>query len=377
MKFAMYCDRPARGGIGNYAREIAKRIPGIELGFIGHLGDKGFGVGNMTYPIREEGTKRLLHTEGVDYTALTDQEVLEADLHHGVDASLSWIVPKVNKSVITLHDIDDEYRIELTGIVNRPYLEPHLADYLKQATRIIVDSKYMEKRALGSGMPENKIRVVYCGADTEIFKPYDGSRGDLRGELEEKVSLLKQIRGKRIIINNSSEETRKNVPDVLKAFARIRRNVKDVALIRIGYPEVPQKDSNVNLQHILGIDRETLYINMKVDRETIAHLYNISDLMLFPTVREGFGLVFAEAMASECPIVAYQATTAPEVVGQGGLLVPLDSGPEGLAYACLKILEDDNLHKVLGKNGRKRVEENFTWEKAAEATMKVYNEVLE
>jgi len=378
----MYSDRPLRGGIGNYARKLHQNLEPlieIELGFYcQEITENTVKIGNNQYPVSSEGYIPLFRAEGRDYVALRENQISKADLHHGVDTSLSWLVPKVQKSVITLHDVTEDGRVELTGIIDRPFLSEIELEYLKKANRVILDSCDAKNRALKTGIPEDKMRVVYLGVDRSTFKPYKGDLGNLRAELEEEIPELEKAKGRKIITNVSSEEPRKNVPHVLKAFSLVKKSVPGVSLVRVGYQGVSQKPEITSLIRELGIENDVIYLN-DVSREQIAKLHNGSTTHVLPTIREGFCLAFAESIASGCPVVAYRTTTAPEVVGRGGILVDYNPSRgeniKGLADAMSNLLTNKKLHNEKVTAGLEHAKK-FTWENCAKDTLKVYKELL-
>ena len=97
-----------------------------------------------------------------------------------------------------------------------------------------------------------------------------------------------------------------------------------------------------------------------------------------PSRFEGFGLPAAEAMACGTPVVACKAGALPEVmgVGGGGLLVPHDN-PEAMARGIRELLDRPLKREALGRRGRIGVEAAFSWRRVAEATTRVYTDVLE
>lgn len=95
--------------------------------------------------------------------------------------------------------------------------------------------------------------------------------------------------------------------------------------------------------------------------------YSDAGIFVLPSLKEGFGQVLLEAIACGLPIISTNTSAIPEVVGDAGILVePRNS--QALVEAIINLIENEEL----GKNGRKRVEENFTWEKVAERVEEVY-----
>ena len=96
---------------------------------------------------------------------------------------------------------------------------------------------------------------------------------------------------------------------------------------------------------------------------------------MVPSVYEGFGLPVGEAMACGIPVIATTGGALPEVAGDAGLLVP-PKNPEALAKAITSLLDNPEYAAELGQKGYQRVQQLFTWEKAAEKTVTVYKEAI-
>lgn len=109
----------------------------------------------------------------------------------------------------------------------------------------------------------------------------------------------------------------------------------------------------------------------RVDDEDLIDLYRAADLFVFPSQKEGFGLVLVEAMACGLPVVASAAPPIPEVVGDAGVYFrPGD--PASLAAVLIGILRDREARQRLGSLGQRRVREHFLWSRIAERTLEIY-----
>jgi alpha-maltose-1-phosphate synthase len=119
------------------------------------------------------------------------------------------------------------------------------------------------------------------------------------------------------------------------------------------------------------------WINEMVPVPVVTQLYSHCAVFCCPSVYEPFGLINLEAMGCETPVVASAVGGILEVVedGQTGLLVP-PSQPEALAAALRRVLADPTLARALGRAGRKRVEEKFSWASVAERTEQVYADAI-
>ncbi|NEO76306.1 glycosyltransferase family 4 protein, partial [Moorena sp. SIO4G3] len=116
----------------------------------------------------------------------------------------------------------------------------------------------------------------------------------------------------------------------------------------------------------------------KVPHEEMITYYQEADLFVFPSVwQEPFGMPIVEAMAMELPVIATQGGAFPEIVEEEktGLLVERGDA-NALAEAILRLIMDENLSQEMGKSGRKRVEENFSWEQLSEILFAEYQRLL-
>jgi glycosyltransferase involved in cell wall biosynthesis len=113
----------------------------------------------------------------------------------------------------------------------------------------------------------------------------------------------------------------------------------------------------------------------ELSQAELVELYAASDVMVSPSSFEGFGLTFAEAMACGCPVVGVDATSVPEVVGDGGLLVERPD-PVLVARALAALLRDPEERAALSARARARALE-FSWERAARRTLEVYRRAAE
>lgn len=133
-------------------------------------------------------------------------------------------------------------------------------------------------------------------------------------------------------------------------------------------PIIERLDARVVIYYTSGL-RETLALVAhprlrplgQIPHEKMPEIYQQMDMLLFPTVREGFGLAAVEAMACGLPVVATDGSALPEVVthGQGGFLCPLGD-VDAFADAIQALAEDRVLRQQMGAFNRAEVEQRFT-----------------
>lgn len=267
------------------------------------------------------------------------------------------------KSVITIHD--------LNFLLYPHFLTPESASYygqIDQAVRncdhIIAVSKSTKRDVIRlTGAPENKITVVY-EAPSPVFRPLDDPAV---------AEQVKQHFGidKGFILFVSTIEPRKNVPALLMAFRQLLDDYRpDVHLVLAGekgwlFDDVFALVDKLNLH-------KRVYFLGRVTVDELLRLYNAAQMLVHPAFYEGFGLPTLEAMACGTPVVASNTSAIPEVVGDAAMLVdPTDV--DGMTVAMWRVLNEPGLRQNLVDKGLKRVR-NFSWEKAAIETLKIYRQ---
>jgi glycosyltransferase involved in cell wall biosynthesis len=110
-----------------------------------------------------------------------------------------------------------------------------------------------------------------------------------------------------------------------------------------------------------------------LDEDALIPLYNAADVLVHPSLYEGFGLPPLEAMACGTPIVSSNRSSLPEVVGDAGILVePTDV--RAIADAMERVLTDGVLRERMAARGLERAK-LFPWRKTAEETLRLYTEL--
>jgi glycosyltransferase involved in cell wall biosynthesis len=166
-----------------------------------------------------------------------------------------------------------------------------------------------------------------------------------------------------VILSVARQYRRKNTSALLRAMPAIRAAVPDARLRIVGGgPELPRLEEE---RLSLGLEGSVVLMGEVPDMATVRDEYRTADVFCLPSLQEGFGIAFLEAMASGLPIVAYRCGAVPEVVpdGEAGLLAPRDD-PEALANALIRLLSEEPLRHRMGEAGRRRAS-RYSWEEVA------------
>lgn len=237
---------------------------------------------------------------------------------------------------------------------------------VRQTEKVIVISKSTKKDLVEIlKVPGDKIAVTYLGASS-AFRVVEDQK-ELSG-IRTKYNLPRQF-----ILFIGVLEPRKNIPGLIKAFSRLKKDCYLSCKLVIGGGRSYGWKNKEIFQVIedLGLDKEIILTDFIPEKDLPA-LYNLADLFVLPSFYEGFGLPILEAQACGCPVITSNISSMPEVGGDAALFVDPDDIKE-LAEAMRKILTGDKLKAEMIKKGFENLK-RFSWEKAARETLKVFEE---
>lgn len=203
-------------------------------------------------------------------------------------------------------------------------------------------------------VPLEKQTVVYNGLDRSVFRPLAGVR-------RKKNSL--------IFVGN--------VEDGKKGFAYLLRAMKDVnpvASLTVVDGGSPHRNVTSQLIDSLGLGDRVRFTG-RIDTPDLVRLYNEAEIAIVPSVYEGFGFPAAEAMACGTPVIASDGGALPEVVEGAGVTVPARDH-DALAHAINNLIADRRSLARMSREGVRRVNERFNWDRAAERMVEVYEKLI-
>ena len=214
------------------------------------------------------------------------------------------------------------------------------------SAKVVVLSNHIKNKAIKYGAKNPVILPVY-GVDTNFFKP-------IKTNLKSKLGIKEKI-----IFSGGRISPEKGLDHLIKAFKIIKEKIPNIKLIITG-DECKTKTDLERLVKKLNLEKDVIFLNRFIDHKEMVEFYNICEVFVIPSIREGLGFTSAEALACEKPVVGSNVGGIPDIVKDGytGLLVK-PGNPEELANAIIKLLNNLKLCKKLGENGRKFVKENY------------------
>mgnify|MGYP001107467292 CR=1 FL=1 len=246
----------------------------------------------------------------------------------------------------------------------------------KAADLIVATSYAMKDELIKLDFPKEKIQVCYNGVDPQKYNPETVNAEqvkklrDFYGIKDDELMIL--FLGRLVGV--------KGVDKLIMAMPHILQKIPRAKLVIVGLGDL--QDYLVNLVKTMKLhDYVKFRFEFIQEEERIIH-YAACDVAVFPSLYEPFGIVALEAMSMERPVVVGAAG----VSGMREVVIPCGeeqcgfhinpNNPADIAWGITSALESSEKIKWLGKNGRRRVLDEFTWDKIAERTAGLYEQIM-
>jgi glycosyltransferase involved in cell wall biosynthesis len=212
---------------------------------------------------------------------------------------------------------------------------------------------------------DDQITAIHDGVDTRVFRP---------------LELPRRQNG--LLYVGNSDDRNKGARYLIEAAAILRdRNVD----FHLSFVDRPGAEAAPRMVEARGLTDRVTFVNReraarglgRLSDAELARVYNEAQLLVSPSLYEGFGLPAAEAMACGTPVVATTAGAFPEVIaaGETGVLVP-PGDAVALADAIAAMLSNPDRRIAMGAAGVERINAHFSWRVCAEKTAALYDDVL-
>ena len=264
-------------------------------------------------------------------------------------ALADWLLPGVPVVMQVAQNILRQYPPPVNWLQSRALRRIAAAYACSEGAREVLRTKGFQK----------PISIIPFGVNTETFRPGPQRR---RGATLTTGFVGRMLPGKGLGI----------LADALTKLA-----LDDWKLLLVGDGPERKRFERVLAERAL-LDRAEFA--GAIPYEKVADCYRRMDIFAMPTrttgrIREQFGRVLVEAMASGVPVVGTTCGAIPEVVGDAGLIVS-ENDADALAEGLRRLLVDETLRERLARVGRERAEQNYSWERVAARTQALFRQVL-
>ena len=229
---------------------------------------------------------------------------------------------------------------------------------------------------------ESKIHVVYNGIDLEEYQETNSTDSLVKHGIDPDVPFV-------LFVGRITRQ--KGIIHLVNAIKHLDENIQVV--LCAGAPDT--EDIAKEMEDLVTEAKKTrdniMWIDEMLPKSEIIELYSQATVFCCPSIYEPFGIINIEAMACNTAVVASAVGGIKEVVvhGETGLLVPVEQqntapfepvDPEkfakDLADGVNQLIADDELRAKMAVNGRKRVEEKFSWTEIAKQIKNIYESLL-
>ena len=235
-----------------------------------------------------------------------------------------------------------------------------------EAWKVICCSDYMVHHVQWAfGLPTDKLVMIPNGVKAEVYTKNDKDLAQFRNKYalpQEKIVLfvgrMVYEKGVHVLVNAA--------PKVLE-----KANAKFI-IVGNGY----MKDQLSTIVNNTGLAHKVMFTGF-VDDETLRKLQKCADVSVVPSLFEPFGIVALEAMAAKSPVVVSDTGGLSEIVNHDVDGVKAFTGnPDSLAWGINKVLTDEAYANTLRTNAYRRIQEKYNWDKIAQQTMTMYENIL-
>jgi glycosyltransferase involved in cell wall biosynthesis len=291
---------------------------------------------------------------------------LNLDLIHfpgGAIKPLSLTIP----SIITVHDLQHLYWPGFFSLRERLRRWRQDRPSIHKADRIIAISDFT-RQTIAEKFPAaaQKTTTIHSGISAEFFQPVSQPAKE---QLRQKYNLPPAF-----ALYPARPWPHKNHKRLFAALQILKNQYQSncrLALSGFSVDETPP-DWRPLLE---SLGNDTVQFVSYIPETEMPALYQTADLLIYPSLFEGFGLPIIEAMAARCPVVCANATALPEIAGDAAILVdPFDPG--ALAQAMQNVLTNSTLRANLIEKGTQQAN-RYSWDKTAQSTLAQYQELYQ
>lgn len=286
--------------------------------------------------------------------------------------------------LLTTHSLETHRPWKVEQLGNGYFLSRWIEQQAyKTSDGIIAVSQQMKQDVIEAySVDPEKVTVIHNGIDPEFYKPTFNNELLLEYGIDPTVPFV-------LFVGRITRQ--KGISQLINAAKHFNKNCQVV--LCAGAPDTPEiaAETEALIADLLNERDGVILISEMLPREKIKVLYSHARVFACPSLYEPFGIINLEAMACETPVVGSAVGGIPEIIVEGttGFLVPFQSisrtnfnpaDPErfqkDFAAKINLLLDDQNLASRMGKAGRLKVLEKFSWESIAKTTFKYYEEVI-
>jgi alpha-maltose-1-phosphate synthase len=286
--------------------------------------------------------------------------------------------------ILTTHSLETHRPWKVEQLGNGYFLSRWIENHAyNTADGIIAVSQQMKTDVIEAyGVAPEKVTVIHNGIDPEFYKPTFDTDLLLEYGINPEIPFV-------LFVGRITRQ--KGISQLISAAKYFNKNCQVVLCAGAPDTEEIAKETEILIKELQSQRDGIILISEMLPREKIKILYSHARVFACPSLYEPFGIINLEAMSCETPVVGSAVGGIPEIIieGETGYLIELESisrtdfnpiNPEefqkNFAQKINLLLEDENLAAKMGKAGRERVLDIFSWESIAKTTYNYYEKVI-
>ena len=339
--------------------------------------------------MNDENNPHIKMFQNLSRNVEMSQHTLEADIIHCHTwyTHLAGIFSRElvqSPLILTTHSLETHRPWKVEQLGNGYFLSRWIEHHAyNTADGIIAVSEQMKTDVVEAyGVSPEKVTVIHNGIDPEFYKPTFDNNLLVELGINPEIPFV-------LFVGRITRQ--KGISQLIEAAQYFDKNCQIV--LCAGAPDTPEiaAETEALISKLKSNRDGVILISEMLPREKIKVLYSHARVFACPSLYEPFGIINLEAMSCETPVVGSAVGGIPEIIveNETGYLIPLESisrtdfnpkNPEAFqrnfAEKINRLLADENLANAMGKAGRKRVLEKFSWESIAKTTFNYYEEVI-
>jgi len=286
--------------------------------------------------------------------------------------------------ILTTHSLETHRPWKVEQLGNGYFLSRWIENHAyNTADGIIAVSQQMKTDVIEAyGVAPEKVTVIHNGIDPEFYKPTFDTDLLLEYGINPEIPFV-------LFVGRITRQ--KGISQLISAAKYFNKNCQVVLCAGAPDTEEIARETESLIQELQSQRDGIILISEMLPREKIKVLYSHARVFACPSLYEPFGIINLEAMSCETPVVGSAVGGIPEIIieGETGYLIELESisrtdfnpkNPEefqkNFAEKINLLLDDENLATQMGKAGRERVLDIFSWESIAKTTYNYYEKVI-
>ena len=291
------------------------------------------------------------------------------DIYH-TQYILPFFIPKNIKLITTIHDVSFLAYPEHIKFMDLVFLKILIPWSLKRASKIIAVSEFTKSEIIKYyQIDSEKIEVAQNAVGENFLKSLVESESPFAQNIQSKYSLPKDF-----ILYIGTLQPRKNLPFLVEAFAKIKKEIGETKLVLCGNRNAHNFDPKIALKiKEFSLEKEVFFPGFVEENDKPA-IFKLAKAFCYPSLYEGFGIPILEAFASNTPVITSDILPHQEVA-QNCALFFNPTNIEELSQEIKLILTDEKIRNNLIEKGKQKLD-TFSWKKNAQKVLETYQKMV-